>query len=173
VWRKVELRVLLVTLVACSSGGAKMPKSTQPRPPGNRTGSRQTFAIAGTHVPAQVRTKRSNAMLGTKTDATLAVGSSAIGDRSAFLLMRVRGDGSPDPSFGAGGRTVIPIGQGVEAWAAVTTPDSTITLEGSAASAQGDADLALARYMADGTTGASVLEVGCGAGGVGPEHWAL
>lgn len=151
-WRTVGLGALLSTLVACSGGSDKATDSTPPspstRPGGVIDGA---FAIGGTQVQGTGPNEAVNAMVGTKTDATLAVGSSAIGDTTGFLLMRVRGDGTPDPSFGKGGRTVTPIGQAAEAWAAVATPDGKVTLAGTATSAQGDADLALARYLADGS----------------------
>ena len=149
-WRMVGLGALLTALVACSSGDNEAATGTEParstRPAGVID---STFASGGTRLEGA--NEAVNAMLGTKTDATLAIGSSTTGGTMGFLLMRVRGDGTPDPSFGAGGRTVTTIGQGAEAWAAVTTPDGKITLAGSAVSEDGDADLALARYLADGS----------------------
>ena len=150
--RIVGLGALLTALVACSGGDKGTATDTQP-PPSTRPGGvvDSTFAIGGTQLPGASTNEAVNALLGTKTDATLAIGSSTTGDKMGFLLMRVRGDGTPDPSFGAGGRTVTMIGQGAEAWAAVTTPDGKITLAGSAVGDEGNADLALARYLADGS----------------------
>ena len=90
------------------------------------------------------------------------VGSSLIGDKAGFLLMRVRGDGSLDPTFGTEGRTVSHVGLGsAEALAAGYTAEGKIVVAGSAANPDGgDADIALARYSADG-----VLDAGFGRGG--------
>jgi uncharacterized delta-60 repeat protein len=150
-WRVLGFGGLLSALVACSGGSDGAANGTQPsvrNRPGGVVDS--SFATGGGPDEAASQNEAVNAMLGTRTDATLAVGSSATGDTSGFLVMRVRGDGTPDPSFGTEGRTVTRIGQGGEAWAAVTTPDGKITVAGSAVSAQGDPDLALARYLADG-----------------------
>jgi uncharacterized delta-60 repeat protein len=150
--RLIGLAALLSALVACSSGDKGATTGPQPAP-GTRAGGviDNTFAIGGTQLQGASTNEGVNAMLGTKTDATLAIGSSTTGDKTGLLLMRVRGDGTPDPSFGAGGRTVTMIGQGAEAWAGITTPDGKITLAGSAVSEEGDADLALARYLGDGS----------------------
>jgi uncharacterized delta-60 repeat protein len=149
-WRALAMGGLLTALVACSGGdgAASGPEpSVAARPGGVVDG---TFAVGATPEQGVGRQEAVNAVLGTDTDATLAVGSSGIGSTSGFLLMRVRSDGTPDPSFGTGGRTVTPIGQGAEAWAAATTPDGKVTVAGSAVGAPGDPELALARYLPDG-----------------------
>lgn len=59
------------------------------------------------------------------------------------------------PPSAKDGRVVTPIGAAAEAWAAVMMPDGRITVAGAAASAQGDADLALSRYLPDGSLDAT------------------
>lgn len=162
--RRTVAVVLFCALAACSGGDEKEAEGMAPAPK-NRPGGAvdRAFGTGGTAVHGTESNDTFNAVLGTKTDATIAIGSSLTGGTSGFLLARVRGDGSLDPSFGTGGRTVTAIGHaGAEASAAVDAPGGRIIVAGSAVSADGgDADIALARYSADGN-----LDSTFGRGGV-------
>lgn len=96
--------VLLCALAACSSGAKKAADGVAPTPSNKPGGAIDgAFAIGGTAVSGANSNDTVNALLGTKTDATIAIGSSLIGDKAALLLMRVRGDGTLDPSLAAAG----------------------------------------------------------------------
>lgn len=164
VWRTIGV-ALLCALAACSGSDDKVAETSTPPPPGNKPGGviDKGFGTGGAAVHGASSSDTINAVLGTKTDATLAIGSSLSGDKTSFLLMRVRGDGSLDPSFGNGGRTVTPIGQGsADALAAGYAQDGKILVAGSAGGADGaDPDVAVARYLPDGS-----LDTAFGRGGV-------
>ena len=156
--------VVLCVLAACSNadenGGDGIAPAASTRPGGVIDSA---FGTGGTAVHGVDSNDTIYAVLGTESDATVVIGSSRTGDALGVLLMRVRGDGSLDPSFGSGGRVVTAIGQGsAEALAAAYSPDGRIIVAGSAASEDGnDVDIALARYSADGS-----LDSTFGRGGV-------
>ena len=151
----------LVALVACSGSDRRPADRDNASTPGGALDA--AFGAGGTAIFGAGSNDTVHALLGTKTDATLAIGSSRVGDRTGLLLMRVGADGTLDASFGTGGRTVSPIGAGAaEALAAGYAPDGKIVVAGSAVGPDGrDADIALARYSSDGT-----LDPTFGRGGV-------
>src|SRR5688572_5107762 len=113
-WRRQTVRrvisaVTLTALAACSESDTPAGGGA---PSGSRPGGAidSAFGTGGTAAFGSTSNDTVNAALGTSTDATVVVGSSLIGDKAGFLLMRVRGDGSLDPTFGTGGRTVSHVG---------------------------------------------------------------
>ena len=77
--------------------------------------------------------------------------------KTAFGVVRYLPDGTPDPSFGAGGIVTTPFfGKGAVADAVAVQPDGKIVVAGFADQASGfNSDFALARYDSDGTLDAS------------------
>ena len=73
--------------------------------------------------------------------------------KTAFGVVRYLPDGTPDPSFGAGGIVTTPFfGKGAVADAVAVQPDGKIVVAGFADEASGfNSDFALARYDPDGT----------------------
>ena len=152
-WRGIGLVALLTVLAACSSGDEQVPVRSEPSLRSGPGGVLDSgFGNGGTAVIGATSRDTVNALLPGPTDTTVAIGSSVVGDKSGFLLMRVRGDGSLDPSFGTGGRVATAVGLGnAEGSAAAALPDGSIVVAGSAESPDGgDPDIALARYSADG-----------------------
>ncbi len=73
-----------------------------------------------------------------------------------FVLARYRSDGTPDPTFGSGGRVVTQVGAGGEADAVVLQADGKIVVGGTTIAKSGESvdstgKLALVRYEADGS----------------------
>lgn len=80
-------------------------------------------------------------------------------DTGGFALLRLLANGSPDPSFGSGGIVVTDFGVGPangEARALILQPDGRLLAAGMRYSGlPGDSDVALARYLPDGSLDAS------------------
>ncbi len=161
--RTLGVVVFCLSLAACPGSDKQAPEGIgSARENSKPWGTIDTaFGAGGAAVYGVDSNDTVNAVLRTETDVTIAIGSSLTDGRPGFLLMRVRGDGSVDPAFGTGGRSVTAIGQGgAEALAAAYSPDGKIIVAGSAASADGrDVDIAVARYMADGNLDSTF---GCG-----------
>jgi uncharacterized delta-60 repeat protein len=74
--------------------------------------------------------------------------SDGLGD---FALVRLERDGTPDTTFGTGGKVTTSIGAGSEtAHAIAVQPDGKIVLAGTSASPTTGQDFALVRYLSDG-----------------------
>lgn len=162
--RRITGVIAVAALAACS--GSDQRGTDDITAPGNdRPGGAidTAFGNGGTAMFGASSNDTVNALLATKTDATLAIGSTVVGGKTGLLLMRVGADGSLDPSFGTGGRTVSMIGQGsAEALAGGYAPDGKIVVAGSVVGADGrDSDIVLARYSSEGT-----LDAGFGQAGV-------
>ena len=81
----------------------------------------------------------------------LAAGTVQAGAGSSVAMVRLRADGSPDPSFGTGGKVIDDVTPGIDSANAVSVSQvppvgSAITVVGQAGS-----DVLVARYLADGT----------------------
>lgn len=72
-------------------------------------------------------------------------------DAEGFLLARYRPDGTLDTDFGTGGIVITDFSASGEARCVLVQADGKIVTAGTARSAAGDADFALARYHADGS----------------------
>ena len=144
--------VAVAALVACSDSDKRAADDSIARSDRPGVAIDSAFGNGGTAILGASSNDTVHALLGTKTDATLAIGSTLVGDRTALLLMRVRADGSLDPSFGNAGRSVSTVGAGgAEALAGGYAPDGKIVVAGSAVGGDGrDPDVVLARYSADG-----------------------
>jgi len=78
-----------------------------------------------------------------------------------FALLRYNADGSPDGTFGNGGRVLTDFGSATDrAWALLLTADGKIVLGGQTNTSAGGVDFALARYSPNGA-----LDTGFGNGG--------
>ncbi|HST29115.1 MAG TPA: hypothetical protein VLK26_12220 [Rudaea sp.] len=97
-----------------------------------------------------------------QADGKLLIAGYALGAASDdFLVMRLKTDGTLDPTFGTAGITRTPIGTSEDiANAMILQPDGGIVLAGSVYAADGHRDFALARYTTNG-----VLDPTFGSGG--------
>lgn len=98
-----------------------------------------------------------------QADGKVAVaGRSTASGIGRFFVMRMLADGSFDPTFGNGGvvLTAFPGGRSADGRALALQPDGKLVVAGSVA-ANGTQDLALARYLPDGS-----LDPSFGAGGL-------
>ncbi|GAB3469330.1 hypothetical protein GCM10027321_38560 [Massilia terrae] len=85
----------------------------------------------------------------------LLAGTAAGASDLDFALVRVNADGSLDTSFGSGGKVLLPVGTGDDrAYSVVVQGDGKILLAGDAFNGAA-ADLALARFNADGSVDTS------------------
>lgn len=141
-----------------------------PRAPGGTLD--RAFGQDGTMVLGSGTRDTINAALGSPSGQVIAVGTTSVAEGSAFLLVRLTHDGALDPSFGEHGRVVTSVGAGhAEAWAAAWSADGRLVVVGSAGGGErADPDIALARYLPDGTLdptfgrdGIVVHKVGTGA----------
>jgi uncharacterized delta-60 repeat protein len=96
-------------------------------------------------------------------DGKIVIAGYAFGPgNSELLIMRLNNDGSADATFGTGGITRTPVGNGEDmANAMVLQPDGRIVIAGSTIVADGRRDFVLARYMSNG-----VLDPSFGTGGL-------
>jgi uncharacterized delta-60 repeat protein len=92
--------------------------------------------------------------LALQADGKIVVGGQSGSD---FALMRYNADGSPDAGFGSAGRVVTALGSNrVDSLMSVTVQaDGKLVAAGSSMAADGNWDIALVRYNADGTLDAS------------------
>ena len=81
----------------------------------------------------------------------VAAGNSSNGTDEDFALLRYLPDGTPDGSFGVGGRVVTPVGAGDDiAYGVALQEDGKIVVAGYAENG-GNRDIAVVRYHSDGT----------------------
>jgi uncharacterized delta-60 repeat protein len=87
----------------------------------------------------------------------VAAGNTSVDGNPDFGLARYKSNGSLDPSFGTGGkvRTDFASSSDDRAFALALQPDGKIVVGGSSTAGGGSADLALARYNANGSLDAS------------------
>lgn len=92
---------------------------------------------------------------------TLLAGQSGEGQSADFVLMRSLSDGRLDPEFGDGGLVVTAIANGQDVARGVALQaDGKILVVGESSPLQGDSDIALVRYNADGSLDTSFGQSG-------------
>lgn len=82
----------------------------------------------------------------------VAAGAAVIGGNSDFAIVRYLADGSPDVSFGAGGKVTTPIGAGDDlATSVAVQSDGKIVVAGNTTTSAPFRDMAVVRYNANGS----------------------
>jgi uncharacterized delta-60 repeat protein len=91
----------------------------------------------------------------------LVAGSSAGNGSTRIAVVRYLRDGTPDPSFGVGGKAIAAIGSREDVARAIAVqPDGRIVVAGLSYQRRADYDFALLRFMPDGTPDARFGEQG-------------
>jgi uncharacterized delta-60 repeat protein len=118
-------------------------------PDGGRDGSFGTNGVAGTGL-----TQTAHVALAIRSDGDIVVAATVPGqgdDHGDFGLCALRGDGSPDPSFGDGGLATVDFdGSLDQAYAVTVAPDGSVIAGGDAIDSAARV-FAVARVLADGT----------------------
>lgn len=122
-----------------------------------------TFGGGSIVTPVGVSEDYANAVAVQADGKVLVAGSTATNKGTQFAIVRHLRDGGLDPSFGTGGKVVLPVGtRGNDVVAALAVqPDGRIVMAGSSEQGPGEIDMAVVRLNADGQ-----LDAGFGTGGI-------
>jgi uncharacterized delta-60 repeat protein len=111
-----------------------------------------TFGVGGrATIPISAGNDVAKAVVIDSSGRIVVAGYAFNGSNNDFALVRLNPDGTPDASFGSGGKVTTPIGTSTDqAHGVVIDPSGRIIAAGYSSS-NGDEDFALVRYNADGT----------------------
>ena len=125
------------------------------------SGGKVTTAVAPTDSGALALARQPDGKL-------VAAGYGSTGYNDDFALARYNADGSPDTSFGSGGKVVTAIGSSDDAVSAIVLqPDGKLVAAGAGSNNSGP-DFALARYNPDGSLDTSFNGTGKVTTAIGP-----